>query len=280
MTKLSNEGWRLLFSGIVGAILGAVISSSVTFISMRVQSESRKKEADRTRRLEVIDRYVRACNQVITQSARLDGLIASEYGLPLTTEGSVDFTRLSPHGKLVFLDIEKEVYPQLLEYKIQADIANITFGQEVADPIPIAGRLSKIDPYEHTKGSIGGTVADQNGAAIHGALVVVIGTEGERTEQETINGLFNVDDLVPATYIVTVSGKGFKTARVSKVEVLGGTQSVLNIKMEPGEVTAVIDVSGATDSYKDYLASRRVQSQAAEKKCDDTAKRMFDLLPK
>jgi len=258
MTGDSKERWRLLFSGIVGAILAA----TMTFISMGLQNESRKREAERVRRLEVIDKYVRACNEAIMQSERL---IASEYNRRMESE---------------VREIRRDVYLNLLELKTQSYIANLTFGQDVIGSMAITRFSSGPLHYEPSKGGIGGTVANQNGAAVHGATVMVIASESPVGSGDTLNGVFNVDNLSPGTYSVKVVNSEFKTALIANVEVLVGYQSVLHIKMQPGESNTVLQVSGYTDSDEAFLESRSVINQASEKQCDNDAKRMFELLPK
>jgi hypothetical protein len=99
-----------------------------------------------------------------------------------------------------------------------------------------------------TSGTVGGTVTDQNGAAVPGATVTVsgalLGTAG-RTATTDGNGVFAVENLKPGSYSVKVSGTGFKTASVSDVEVVVGKQAALAIKLEPGEVTAIVNVTAA-----------------------------------
>ena len=97
-----------------------------------------------------------------------------------------------------------------------------------------------------TTGSIGGTVTDANGAAIPGATVTVSGpTITDRTVTAGDNGVFRVDNLIPGTYSLKVTNTGFKTASVSNVQVLVGKEAALAIKLEPGEVSAVVDVTAA-----------------------------------
>src|SRR5207237_10550049 len=96
-----------------------------------------------------------------------------------------------------------------------------------------------------TTGSIGGTVKDQNGADIAGATITASGPLGERTATSDSSGVFRVEGLIPGSYNVKVSNTGFKTASVEAVTVLVGKESALSIKLEPGEVTAVVTVTGA-----------------------------------
>ena len=96
-----------------------------------------------------------------------------------------------------------------------------------------------------TKGSIGGTVTDPNGAVVPGATVTATGAEGDRATTTADNGIFKIDNLIPGNYSVKVTNQGFKTASVSNVQVLVGKEATLIIKLETGEVTAVVEVTAA-----------------------------------
>src|SRR5438270_8901586 len=65
-----------------------------------------------------------------------------------------------------------------------------------------------------TTGNITGTVTDQNGAAVAGATVTASGPLGEKTATTDGNGIFRVENLIPASYNVKVSNTGFKTTSV------------------------------------------------------------------
>ncbi|HJY28262.1 MAG TPA: carboxypeptidase regulatory-like domain-containing protein, partial [Pyrinomonadaceae bacterium] len=94
-----------------------------------------------------------------------------------------------------------------------------------------------------TKGMIGGTVTDATGAAVPGAKVVVTGQTGERTGTTNEGGIFRIENLEPGTYTVRVEQTGFKAAVASNVTVNVGRESTLNLKLEPGEITATVDVT-------------------------------------
>lgn len=94
-----------------------------------------------------------------------------------------------------------------------------------------------------TKGAIGGTVTDSTGAAVAGAKVTVQGQTGERTEQTNENGVFRIENLTPGAYTVKVEQPGFKSAIANNVTVNVGRESTLNLKLEPGEISATVDVT-------------------------------------
>src|SRR5829696_7832247 len=96
-----------------------------------------------------------------------------------------------------------------------------------------------------TKGMIGGTVTDAAGAAVPGAKVVVTGQTGERTGTTNENGIFRIENLEPGTYSVRVEQTGFKSAVAQNITVNVGRESTLNLKLEPGEITATVDVTAA-----------------------------------
>src|SRR5215216_5629704 len=94
-----------------------------------------------------------------------------------------------------------------------------------------------------TKGMIGGTVTDVNGAAVPGAKIVVTGQTGERTGTTNESGIFRIENLEPGTYTVRVEQTGFTSAVANNVTVFVGRESTLNLKLEPGEITATVDVT-------------------------------------
>src|SRR5215813_6046112 len=94
-----------------------------------------------------------------------------------------------------------------------------------------------------TKGTIGGTVTDATGAAVPGAKVTVTGQTGERTGTTNEGGVFRIENLDPGTYTVRVEQTGFKAAVANNITVNVGRESTLNLKLEPGEITATVDVT-------------------------------------
>ena len=102
-----------------------------------------------------------------------------------------------------------------------------------------------------TTGSIAGTVTDATGAAVQNATVTVTGETlpTPRTATTGDEGTFNFDGLIPGAYTLKVEMTGFKGASVTGLEVNVGRASSISIKLEPGQVSEVVTVSGtaATD---------------------------------
>ena len=121
-----------------------------------------------------------------------------------------------------------------------------------------------------TTGSIGGTVTDANGAAVQNATVTVSGpTLGTpRTATTDDEGRYRVDGLIPGIYTVAVELTGFKKANVANVEVNVGKESAISLKLEPGQVSEVVNVTDA--------AATDLTSTAVGQNLSDT---LFDNIP-
>jgi outer membrane receptor protein involved in Fe transport len=91
-------------------------------------------------------------------------------------------------------------------------------------------------------GQIAGIVMDQSGAVIPGATVAVknLGTNAVRTAHTTSNGAYQINELEPATYQVTVNSGNFKSF-TANVEVTVGARVSLDPKLSIS--TATIEVS-------------------------------------
>ena len=94
-----------------------------------------------------------------------------------------------------------------------------------------------------TKGWIGGTITDAAGAAIPGATVTATGQTGARSATTNESGIFRIDNLEPGTYTVRVEQTGFRAAVANNVTVFVGRESTLNLNLQPGEITATVDVT-------------------------------------
>jgi len=91
-----------------------------------------------------------------------------------------------------------------------------------------------------------GAITDAQGGAVAGAKISVknlgTGIVSETTSNDA--GAYNVPNLIPADYEVSVSAAGFSTT-ASKVTLTVGAKQEMNIKLTVGQVTQTVEVTGA-----------------------------------
>ncbi|HEY0726498.1 MAG TPA: TonB-dependent receptor, partial [Pyrinomonadaceae bacterium] len=111
-----------------------------------------------------------------------------------------------------------------------------------------------------TKGSIGGTVTDPAGAAVPGATITVSGPQVQRTATSNDSGVFRVENLEPGTYTVRVEQSGFKASVANNVIVNVGRESTLSLQLEPGEISATVDVTASAGGGIDQQSTATGQN--------------------
>lgn len=100
---------------------------------------------------------------------------------------------------------------------------------------------------QETTGGLQGTVKDSTGAVVAGAHVVVTGTHlvGEKSLDTDSAGYYHFANLPPGPYTVTVSLKNFKTVKRDGVVIEVGHLPTLDLTLEVGTTSEVVEVSGA-----------------------------------
>jgi hypothetical protein len=100
-----------------------------------------------------------------------------------------------------------------------------------------------------TVGTLTGTVSDATGAVIAGADVKVKdeATGAVFTTKSSADGTFTVGNLLPGTYVVSVTMTGFKTAEYRNVKITVGQIYDLSAKMEVGEVQSTVVVEAGAE---------------------------------
>ena len=95
---------------------------------------------------------------------------------------------------------------------------------------------------------ITGTVTDQTGAAVPGATVTITNPATGFTKSATTNddGDFSFPGIPPARYNMSVEAGGFKKSVVTAIRALVDSTIVKNVPLEPGDVTATVDVTSNT----------------------------------
>jgi hypothetical protein len=96
--------------------------------------------------------------------------------------------------------------------------------------------------------SISGVVSDQNGAAVPGATVTITNAETNfsRTTTTAEDGKYSFPGIPPATYRLEVTASNFKKSVNSNAKALVETPLELNVALQPGDVSAVVDVTSDT----------------------------------
>jgi hypothetical protein len=141
----------------------------------------------------------------------------------------------------------------LLGATMSIGLAAVTFAPQAAQAQADSGQIS-------------GTVTDQSGAIVPGAVVAVknLGTNAERTTHTTANGTFTVTSLAPATYLVTVNSGSFKPF-TAKVEVTVSAHATLEAKLSVATATTEVQVvaeGGAQVNTQTQELSQEISSEA------------------
>jgi hypothetical protein len=102
-------------------------------------------------------------------------------------------------------------------------------------------------PAQTSFGSIVGTITDQSGAIVPGAVVTLtnLGTSERRTVESDTSGNYQFVNLVPGNYRVDIEMSGFKRlTREVQVAVLSTTR--VDAAMEVGDIGQTVEVTGQT----------------------------------
>ncbi len=104
---------------------------------------------------------------------------------------------------------------------------------------------SQASAQSATTGAVMGTVSDPQQAAIAGAKVVLQNININQSYEETSasSGQYSFPAVVPGTYKVTATMKGFRTVTIPNIVVEVAKSYTVDMKMELGEVSEVVEVA-------------------------------------
>jgi len=96
-------------------------------------------------------------------------------------------------------------------------------------------------------GTISGLVTDSSGASVPGASIQItdLATKTARTVLSNDAGRYDIFNLAPGIYDLTVSKPGFSETKFVKQEVQVGLVLTLNVSLQVGAATAVVEVSAS-----------------------------------
>jgi hypothetical protein len=95
--------------------------------------------------------------------------------------------------------------------------------------------------------TLSGLVTDENGGSVPGANVSIknLGTGVARDVTTNADGFYSTPNLIPGTYEVRVSAKGFQTVVQKEITLNVGAQQSLNVSLKLGQVTQTVVVNAA-----------------------------------
>src|SRR5713226_7268071 len=96
-----------------------------------------------------------------------------------------------------------------------------------------------------SRGNLSGLVYDSTKALVPGAQVTITGPIGSQTQTTTQEGSFLFSTLIPGNYAVKVQKPGFKVASVKSAEVQINKTTSIEVVLETGQVSEVVEVSAA-----------------------------------
>src|SRR6202521_2830585 len=123
------------------------------------------------------------------------------------------------------------------------------------------GYLLASHAYAQTSGAtLSGTVTDQSGGVVPQAAVSIknVATGIERANASNAAGFYSVPNLLPGTYEVRASAKGFSTELQTGINLTVGEQQVLNFALPVGQMTQTVEVS--TEAPTVELASSSISA--------------------
>ena len=112
--------------------------------------------------------------------------------------------------------------------------------------LPVLFVLTLTLAAQETTAGLQGVVKDQSGAVVAGANVEIISNAliGEKKTETDTSGFYRFAALPPGSYTVTVTAKGFKVSRRDGISLDAGRLPTLDIQLEVGQASEVVEVSG------------------------------------
>ena len=109
-------------------------------------------------------------------------------------------------------------------------------------------------------GNFGGMISDTTGAAVGKAKVTVVGPVGPKTATSDDSGRFSFDRLTPGLYSVKAEASGFKATEIKQVAVLVNGTPPVQVKLEPGSASEMVEVTGAAPALDKAVVSSALDS--------------------
>src|SRR5215813_1841108 len=108
--------------------------------------------------------------------------------------------------------------------------------------------LTPVALGQSTRASLRGTVIDEKGARLPGAVVTARNTDTNQKSSVTTDesGYYLISNLMPGTYELTVEHPGFTNFTQPGIELQVGESATLDTKLQTGPIQASVTVSNET----------------------------------
>src|SRR5579871_6630445 len=105
--------------------------------------------------------------------------------------------------------------------------------------------------------SLKGTVYDARGAVVAGATITLenSATGFSRSTKSDGQGVYELLQIPPATYLLTATAEGFATEKISNVQLLVNTPGTQNLKLSVAGTATVVEVQGQAEMVNTQDAS-------------------------
>lgn len=106
--------------------------------------------------------------------------------------------------------------------------------------------LAFTNAHAQYRGSVQGTVTDEQGAVVPGATVTLIDRETSRTQkaQTDASGVYNFGALPPSHYTLSIEKTGFKKKVIDDLSLLSEQLNSVNIVLTVGQTSETVTVNG------------------------------------
>jgi outer membrane receptor protein involved in Fe transport len=95
--------------------------------------------------------------------------------------------------------------------------------------------------------ALSGLITDEHGGSVAGATVSIknVGTGVVREVSSNADGFYSAPNLLPGTYEVRVTARGFQTYLQKEIALTVGAQQAMNLSLKVGQLTQTVEVSAA-----------------------------------
>jgi hypothetical protein len=104
---------------------------------------------------------------------------------------------------------------------------------------------SRAQPCPSLRATLSGLITDENGGFKSQRRGQNLGTGAVRELKTNADGFYSTPNLIPGTYEVRVTAKGFQTLVQKEITLTVGAQQALNLSLKVGQLNQTVEVNAA-----------------------------------